>query len=1082
MYKDNSERGKWSQFIGNVQDRKNRGGSSYSNYTDEDNLVREYLREWFRMKKEFGKWKGLLDDKYLNSVYESLKQDAGEEVEITKDNSTMLEQLGAESYIKFKGDNKELFEIGESVQVKLSIKNIERIWTKVFEMNSENYYRNKLAPFQTDVNLEGVVASFESVEETKESKGGRVIEKSLSLDMLQGKVGLFIVEVIGGGCSSRAVIKIGTLSWVYKSTMIGQLAYIIGPDRKICADNTTGLWLDNQFFSADPKTGRIVIPYAKNQHSSKVILIHHSIAQLVNFTRPSAVFGFSAGFLLPSESLIMGNTADIIIKPKLTLNGLKAPLKMLNNVRATINTRSYIDDIPHSKTFNNLTVSENGEIKLSFNVAPQLSLLNVNLQVQIFNKTLNKKQDFSDSKSFDLDCHTDKAEICSLFLKNIGGIYIIEMLGKNGEGKKGHFIKVYLQTNYLGYELSETLETNEGGGITLGALRDVTLIRAEVEVDSITINRKWYLAEDNIYMYPSALDIIKKERIELPVDGERMRELNPATSNLLSISDNRPTNSYFDHLKLVKGEGSRNSVLRVEDLGEEGKYLLYFPTPKGTREIWIEVHNGEYWGETEGYILKKYSLIESMQKNKILKIDNIQVEKDKTTIILKDTNAHPRVHFMAFNYLPSNTSENLNILRTNTECTFTSTEYFFQKWKNFYLSNRQLGTEYRYVFDRKHLKAYTGITLDKPKLLLKRVFTKGTTTSEEEIYEAEHFAQRSEALQMSSQEYYPMMQQMVPEAAMVQQRIPEAMMMNRMIPDATSYSQQKLGISRISMENIDMYQNFLGTEPLIISNAIPDASGRIIIKGDMSAYNSILILGVDDHCVTQSLIPSIPIGETNKRNLCLDKALDENKYYSEQREATTHQLGENVEFGDMNTIQMQIVDSQEKVLQVLNLVTKIKGNVQYLEDFKFLLNWHSFLLEEKHKHLSIYTSHELHLFLKFKDKEYFQSVVLPHISNKLEKSFMDLYFLGDINSLQKYLNPHLLSELNAMERAFLVEALASTMPNEAKFIVESMKEQNEFAKTSVEQQNRIFDAILSLQVMEKPTPGNIHYIYILYLK
>ena len=64
--------------------------------------------------------------------------------------------------------------------------------------------------------------------------------------MLQGRAGLFIVEVIGEGCSSRAVIKIGDLSWVYKSTMIGQLACIIDPGWKICTDNTTDLSLNNQ--------------------------------------------------------------------------------------------------------------------------------------------------------------------------------------------------------------------------------------------------------------------------------------------------------------------------------------------------------------------------------------------------------------------------------------------------------------------------------------------------------------------------------------------------------------------------------------------------------------------------------------------------------------------------------------------------------------------------------------------------------------------------------------------------------------------------------------------------------------------
>lgn len=46
----------------------------------------------------------------------------------------------------------------------------------------------------------------------------------------------------------------------------------------------------------------------------------------------------------------------------------------------------------------------------------------------------------------------------------------------------------------------------------------------------------------------------------------------------------------------------------------------------------------------------------------------------------------------------------------------------FAVWKNFYLSGRKLGDEFRYVFDRKFAKRYVGNTLDRPRLILKRNF------------------------------------------------------------------------------------------------------------------------------------------------------------------------------------------------------------------------------------------------------------------------------------------------------------------------------------------------------------------------
>ena len=53
-------------------------------------------------------------------------------------------------------------------------------------------------------------------------------------------------------------------------------------------------------------------------------------------------------------------------------------------------------------------------------------------------------------------------------------------------------------------------------------------------------------------------------------------------------------------------------------------------------------------------------------------------------------------------------------------------EFDFQNWRNFYLSNRELSTEFRYCFDRKTLPRFMGNTLPKPKLLLKRTFAQVT--------------------------------------------------------------------------------------------------------------------------------------------------------------------------------------------------------------------------------------------------------------------------------------------------------------------------------------------------------------------
>lgn len=43
--------------------------------------------------------------------------------------------------------------------------------------------------------------------------------------------------------------------------------------------------------------------------------------------------------------------------------------------------------------------------------------------------------------------------------------------------------------------------------------------------------------------------------------------------------------------------------------------------------------------------------------------------------------------------------------------------------------------------------------------------------------------------------------------------------------------------------------------------------------------------------------------------------------------------------------------------------------------------------------------HELNIFLKLQDTEFFQNVVKPFISNKVEKTFVDLCLLEDVKAV-----------------------------------------------------------------------------------
>jgi hypothetical protein len=103
-------------------------------------------------------------------------------------------------------------------------------------------------------------------------------------------------------------------------------------------------------------------------------------------------------------------------------------------------------------------------------------------------------------------------------------------------------------------------------------------------------------------------------------------------------------------------------------------------------------------------------------------------------------------------------------------------------------------------------------------------------------------------------------------------------------------------------------------------------------------------------------------------------------------------------------------------------------------------------------------SHEMNLFLFFKDRDYFTATVLPFVSNKMEKSFIDHWILGNYENLIKYSKIEYLLKLNTLEKCLLIFALLKTSHKVcAKSIASHIRLRSEQNEIKTQQKNRIFD-------------------------
>ena len=178
---------------------------------------------------------------------------------ITQD---LWHQFTEQVHLAFRHENKDKFRPGELVELSVDIKNVDSVHVRVFEFNTETYYRKNLKPFDTTVDLDGLEAKINHKYDYNEPKNV-MMKRKFSFPELNNRVGLFIVDFQGNGRSARAVIKKGSLSLIHRSTEAGHQAYIIDDDRKICKDNEkVGLWLNNKWYPAKPDSGAIFIPYS----------------------------------------------------------------------------------------------------------------------------------------------------------------------------------------------------------------------------------------------------------------------------------------------------------------------------------------------------------------------------------------------------------------------------------------------------------------------------------------------------------------------------------------------------------------------------------------------------------------------------------------------------------------------------------------------------------------------------------------------------------------------------------------------------------------------------------------------------
>ena len=331
-----------------------------SDRNSENKLIQKYLKHFFLKEKiDFNKLAKYFNENYIKRFYSKMKFYAGDE-EPLKDkilSSSEINELMDEIILTIFDYNKEEFKINEDIELNIEIKNIQTLYVNIYEINTENYYYSNKSNFDPNISLEGIMPTYEDKFIFNE-KPQLLLDKKISLSKIPKKRGLYVIEFIGNGHVSRAVIQRGNLKCIHKNTVNGKVIYILDEENKILKGEKTGIWINNIWYPSIKETGAILIPYSIK--GDIFILKHEDFCSLEKgIDIPDETYELKGQFIINEESFIMGNVAEILLRPYLFVCNELCPLENLKNVKLTINTikTENNQEIPSTNVIDNVKLS-----------------------------------------------------------------------------------------------------------------------------------------------------------------------------------------------------------------------------------------------------------------------------------------------------------------------------------------------------------------------------------------------------------------------------------------------------------------------------------------------------------------------------------------------------------------------------------------------------------------------------------------------------------------------------------------------------------------------------------------------------
>lgn len=602
---------------------------------------------------------------------------------------TAFQQLKDRVDIEFPATNVPQFLPGDDIQFDVTVKNTPKLIVKIFELNTLNFFQSQQRQLNTDLNLDGLVANSE---QTHVFEGGpfKRTRQNFKFPDLKGRRGAWIIEFIGGGRSSRALIRTGQFHALQQAGPSGDLILVL--DEKNQPVNDAVAWFEGRKLVRDEKLGRIVIPFT-HQPGAKNLIIGDatgSFATLTTFTHHAEDYRLDAQFHIEREQLLSRREATLAVRTALMIGETHLAPELLTEPKLSITSTTH-DGISTTREVKDLKLSAGSVLTHQLTVPERLASLSIvfSAKVDVLSAGGTKK-DLSASHTWTLN-GIDKTEaVNDGHLSTFEGQRVFELLGKNGEPVADQQILFTFKYREFTRPQIIPLRTDAQGRVKLGKLDHIESVAAQIPNGRQTL---WTL-EDADDTLSTIIHAKEGETIRIP-----LRETGSQPVSLLAQSYGT---FIADLASLLKSE---DGFLTIAGL-KSGDYSLRLDD----QLITIKITQGDTIG---GWVIGRHRQLE-LRGNSPLHITEVASDNEFITVKLANSSPFSRVHFAASRFDPgSGIFGGLGGFAR-----FGAASAIPARNPNLYSAGREIGDEYRYILERRYARLFPGNMLTRPGLLL----------------------------------------------------------------------------------------------------------------------------------------------------------------------------------------------------------------------------------------------------------------------------------------------------------------------------------------------------------------------------